>query len=112
VILIVVKFNVKPDWADRWMDHVREFTEATRAEPGNLWFDWSRSIDDPNEWVLVEAFDDDGAGPHVASDHFRAAVEQLPQALVETPRIINTTIAGAREWSRMAEMQVDHNGDG
>ena len=23
MILIVVKFNVKPDWADRWMEHVR-----------------------------------------------------------------------------------------
>lgn len=30
VILIVVKFNVKPDWSDRWMEHVRELTEATR----------------------------------------------------------------------------------
>ena len=107
MILIVVKFNVKPDWADRWMEHVQEFTEATRAEPGNLWFDWSRSVDDPNEWVLVEAFEDDGAGPHVQSDHFQAAIEQLPQALVETPRIINTTIEGARNWSRMAEMHVD-----
>jgi quinol monooxygenase YgiN len=107
VILIVVKFQVKPEWSDRWMDLVREFTEATRAEPGNLWFDWSRSVDDPNEWVLVEAFADDGAGPHVQSDHFKAAMEQLPPALVETPRIINTTIEGADGWSRMGEMQVD-----
>jgi quinol monooxygenase YgiN len=42
VILIVVKFKVKPDWSERWMEHVREFIEATRAEPANLWFDWSR----------------------------------------------------------------------
>jgi quinol monooxygenase YgiN len=107
VILIVVKFKVKPEWSDRWMDHVRGFTDATRAEPGNLWFDWSRSVDDPHEWVLVEAFADDGAVPHVNSDHFKAAIEQLPQALAETPRIINTTIDGADDWSRMAEMQVD-----
>ncbi len=107
MILIVVKFKVKPDWSERWMEHVREFTEATRAEPANLWFDWSRSVEDPDEWVLVEAFEDDGAVPHVTSDHFRAAVEQLPQALVETPRIINTTIEDARDWSRMGEMQVD-----
>jgi len=104
---IVVKFQTKPEWTDRWADLVADFTAATRAEPGNLWFDWSRSVDDPNEWVLVEAFEDDGAGPHVQSDHFRSAIEQLPQALVETPRIINTTIEGARDWSRMAEMQVD-----
>ena len=46
------------------------------------------------------------------SDHFKAAVEQLPQALVETPRIINTTIENTRDWSRMAEMQVGPDGDG
>jgi quinol monooxygenase YgiN len=39
-----------------------EFTEATRAEPGNLWFEWSRSLDDPMEYVLVEAFRDGDAG--------------------------------------------------
>ena len=107
MILIVVKFKVKPDWSERWMEHVHAFTEATRAEPANLWFDWSRSVDDADEWVLVEAFEDDGAVPHVTSDHFKAAIEQLPQALAETPRIINTTIEGATDWSRMAEMQVD-----
>ncbi len=107
MILIVVKFKAKPDWSDRWLDLVRDFTEATRAEPGNLWFDWSRSVEDPSEFVLVEAFRDDGAGPHVNSDHFKRAIQDLPQALVETPRIINTTIAGAEGWSRMAELSVD-----
>ena len=62
MILIVVKFQTKPEWSERWLDLVADFTAATRAEPGNLWFDWSRSVDDPNEFVLVEAFEDDGAG--------------------------------------------------
>jgi hypothetical protein len=60
---------------------VRGFTEATRAEPGNLCFDWSRSVDDPSEFVLVGAFTDDGAGPHVDSDHFKAAMQAKPQGL-------------------------------
>ena len=37
---IVVKFKTKPEWTDRWMDLVADFTAATRAEPGNLWFEW------------------------------------------------------------------------
>lgn len=49
VIFIVVKFHVKPEWVDRWIELTTPFTEATRAEPGNLWFDWSRSIDHPDE---------------------------------------------------------------
>ena len=64
MILIVVKFPVKPEHADAWPQIAREFTEATRAEPGNKWFDWSRSVDDPNEYVLVEAFRDDAAEAH------------------------------------------------
>ena len=65
MIFIVVKFKVKPDWSDRWLGLVQDFTRATRQEPGNLWFDWSRSVEDPNEFVLVEAFKDDAAGDHV-----------------------------------------------
>ena len=62
MIFIVVKFKVKPDWSERWLGLVDSFTQATRQEPGNLWFDWSRSVEDPNEFVLVEAFKDDAAG--------------------------------------------------
>ena len=107
MILIVAKFHVKPEHADFWPDHVAEFTAATRAEPGNLWFDWSRDLQDPNRYVLVEAFTDDGAGPHVDSDHFRKAQTDLPRYLVETPEIINTQIDREPTWDRLGEMSVE-----
>jgi quinol monooxygenase YgiN len=107
MILIVVKMKTKPDWSERWLELVHDFTLATRAEPANLWFEWSRSVDDHNEFVLVEAFEDGGAEPHVNSDHFKKAMQDMPQALAETPRIINTTIEGANDWSRMGELTVD-----
>ena len=73
MILINVRFTVKPDRADDWLDFARPFTEATRAEPGNLWFDWYRSVDDPTEFFLCEAFrEGDAPGEHVGSDHFAA----------------------------------------
>jgi len=106
MIFIVVKYSVKPEWTDRWIDLTRDFTEATRQEPGNLWFDWSRSIDDPNEFVLVEAFKDDAAGAHVNSDHFALAMKTMPQALVKTPEIISEKIA-ADGWNLMGEMTVE-----
>ena len=93
MIFIVVKFETKPEWADRWQELVASFTAATRAEEGNLWFEWSRSLDDPAEYVLVEAFrDDEAGGAHVNSDHFKRAMQELPQALKSTPKIINKTI--------------------
>jgi quinol monooxygenase YgiN len=107
VILIVVKFKTKPEWSERWLDLVQEFTVATRAEPANLWFEWSRSVDDPCTFVLVEAFEDGGAEPHVNSDHFKQALQDLSQALSETPQIINTSIEGASDWSLMGELTID-----
>ena len=106
MIFITVKWPVKPEHADQWLDLVKVFTEATRAEPGNLWFDWSRSVDDPNEYVLVEAFQDDAAEAHVSAPHFKQAQADLPQYLVETPRIVNFQIPG-EEWSRLGEMEVN-----
>ncbi len=107
MIFITAKFRVLPEHAEAWPEISREFTEATRAEPGCLWFDWSRSLDDENEYVLVEAFRDGEAGAaHVQSDHFKAAQRELPQYLVETPRIVNTTV-DQDGWSELGEMAVD-----
>jgi quinol monooxygenase YgiN len=108
MFLIVVKFQVKPEWTERWMDLVGPFTEATRAEPGNLFFDWSRSLEDPQEFVLVEGFTDDGAGPHVSSDHFRDAIASMPQALLATPRIISKQVDGDG-FGPMGEMTIEQD---
>ena len=60
---------------------VAEFTEGTRNEPGNLWFDWSRSLEDPSEYVLVEGFRDGDAGKeHVTSEHFKKFIAEMPAA--------------------------------
>jgi len=107
LIFITAKFRVKPEDADRWPEISRSFTEATRAEPGCLWFDWSRSLDDPHEYVLVEAFRDDDAGEaHVQSDHFQTARRELPPHLAETPRIVNFSVPGT-DWSELGELAVD-----
>jgi quinol monooxygenase YgiN len=106
VIFITAKFRVRAEHADSWAEITREFTEATRAEPGNLWFDWSRSLDDPTEYVLVEAFRDGDAGAaHVQSDHFATATATLPGYLVETPQIVSQTVE-QDGWSELGEMRV------
>ncbi|MGB3304289.1 MAG: putative quinol monooxygenase [Gordonia sp. (in: high G+C Gram-positive bacteria)] len=102
---IVVKFQVKPESAETWPAIVADFTAATRAEPGNLWFDWSRSVEDPNEYVLVEAFTDDGAGPHVSSDHFAKGLQAMRPHLVSTPKIVSRQVDGDG-WGEMGELQI------
>ena len=71
-----------------------------------MWFDWSRSLEDPTEYMLVEAFlDGDAGAAHVQSDHFKEAIGALPQYLVETPRIISQMI-DQDDWSELGEMTV------
>lgn len=107
MILIVVKHPVREEYSDTWPDLVKSFTVATRAEPGNISFDWYRSAENPNEWLLVEVFRDGDAGTHhVESAHFQAAVAKLPQWLSEVPEIIHVESTG-EGWARMSELQVE-----
>jgi quinol monooxygenase YgiN len=106
MISIVVKFTVRPEFSDEWLDRTRAFTEATRGEAGNLWFEWSRSADDPNRFVLLEGFVDADAGAdHVNSAHFKEAIDQTPPMLAHTPQILYAVLEGT-EWSPLAEMAV------
>jgi quinol monooxygenase YgiN len=105
MIFICVKWKVKPEYADRWPELSRDFTESTRAEEGNLFFEWSRSVDDPDQYVLIEAFKDDAAEAHVTSEHFKRAQAELPQYVVETPYIRNMQIPG-EHWDRLSEFEV------
>ncbi|ADB34308.1 Antibiotic biosynthesis monooxygenase [Kribbella flavida DSM 17836] len=107
MIFITAKFPVLPEHADDWPAITADFTAATRAEPGCLWFDWSRSVDDPTEYVLVEAFaDDEAATAHVTSAHFQAAQQTLPPHLAETPRIVNVKLDQSN-WSELGELAVN-----
>jgi quinol monooxygenase YgiN len=104
VIYISAKFPVKPEHADAWPEISREFTEATNAEDGCLFFEWSRSLADPTTYVLLEAFrDDEAGGEHVKSAHFKKATEELPAYLARTPDIINVKVDG---WSELGELAV------
>jgi quinol monooxygenase YgiN len=105
MIFIVVKYAVKPESIEQWPEIVREFTEATRAEPGNLWFEWSHSLDVANEFVLVEAFQDDAGESHVSSDHFAKGLESMRPHLESTPKIVSRQVEG-EGWDEMGELQV------
>lgn len=102
MILIVVKQRVRAKYADEWPSLVEEFTMSTRGEPGNISFEWCRSAEDPNLWVLIEVFRDGEAGKaHVESAHFKKATSQLPGWLAGVPEIIHVEAPG-EGWERMS----------
>ena len=103
MILVVVKQPVRAKYADDFASLIDEFTEATRAEEGNISFDWCRSADDPNLWILIEVFRDRESGDaHVQTAHFKAAMEQMPRYLAAAPEIINVEVPGD-SWSAVSE---------
>ena len=106
MILIVAKIRVRSEYADAFPSLMEPFTQATRAEPGNLGFDWSRDVTDPSLYVLVEAFRDGDAGAaHVNSEHFKAAIDRMADVIAERPEIVNVDVPDG--WARMAEVQFD-----
>ncbi|MGI8693666.1 MAG: putative quinol monooxygenase [Geodermatophilaceae bacterium] len=104
MIFIVVKFTVRPERSDEWLALVDDFTQATRAEEGNLFFEWSRSVDNADQFVLVEAFRDGAAGgAHVNSDHFKTAMSWMPDVVARKPDIVNVEVP-QDGWGEMGEI--------
>lgn len=105
MILIVVKWKIRPEKVDGWLAEIDPFTQAVRAEEGNLFFEWSRSVDEPDTFVLVEGFRDAAAGEaHVATDHFQKVLEWTPDWVAERPQIIHVNSAEATGWGEMGEV--------
>lgn len=103
---IVVKFPVKDESVDQWPEIVADYTRACRAEEGNLFFEWSRSLDNPNEFILVEGFTNEGAAAHVASPHFQQGIDAMRPHLTATPKIVSRQIDGDG-WDEMGELRIE-----
>jgi quinol monooxygenase YgiN len=104
MIFIVVKFTIRADRSDEWLALADEFTQTTCSEEGNLFFEWSRSVDNPHQFFLVEAISSGQAGEiHVNSEHFRTAMTWMPEVIAETPQIVNVEV-GQDGWGRMGEL--------
>ena len=106
MILIVVKFPVRPERADEWSGLAAEYAAAVNAEEGSLFFEWSRSLDEPNTFVCVEGFRDAAAGAaHVGTDAFKRFVEQAPDLVSAQPQIIYVDAPDVPGFGPMGEVQ-------
>jgi quinol monooxygenase YgiN len=106
VILIVVKFPVRPDRAEEWADLAAGYARAVRSEEGNLFFEWSRSLDEPDTFVCVEGFRDADAGAsHVGTQAFKDFVERAPDLVAAQPQIVYVDAPDVSGWGPMGEIQ-------
>ena len=105
MVSITVRYRVRPEWVDRWLEMVDEFTVETRKERANLWFIWTRNVDDPSEFFLIEAHREELVEEHLASPLIPKITREWPEALLETPQILMATLPGD-DWSVMERMPV------
>ena len=105
MIFIVMKFPVRPDKAEEWEPVALQYARDVNSEEGCLFYDWARSIDDPNEWVCTEGFrDQDAAVAHVNSPAFKKFVDVAPDLVAAQPKIVNFTI-DQDGWGPMGEIK-------
>ena len=71
MICVAVTYVIKPGHEEEAVALFRALTEATRAEPGCLFYQAHRSTTDPRRFFLYEQYDDQAAlDAHRASGHF------------------------------------------
>ena len=105
MIFIVVKFPVRPEKAQEWEPVALQYARDVNSEAGCLFYDWHRSVDDPDEWVCTEGFRDQAAAvAHVNSPAFKNFVEVAPDLVSAQPKIINFTI-DQDDWGPMGEIK-------
>ena len=106
MILIVLKIPVRPDRAEEWAAVAADYARTVNSEEGCLFFEWSRSIEEPDTWVTVEGFRDAAAGAaHTGTQAFRDFVAQAPDYVAAQPQIIYVDTPDVAGWGPMGEIR-------
>ncbi len=105
MILINVKFPIRPEKIDEWLVLAEEYAKAVNEEEGCLFFEWSRSLLDPHEFVTIEGFrDSDAGGAHMKTGHVANFMGTAPDLVSAQPKIIYVDAAGVDGWGPMGEI--------
>ena len=94
--VVSAKWRAKQGKEQRLEEIVRELIEPSRAEPGNLLYEPSRSPEDPQLFYLYEQYEDEaGYHAHMETEHFTRLVkeEAIPEILEAREREFFETLA-------------------
>jgi quinol monooxygenase YgiN len=71
MVVLIVKFVVKPGCGDAFKQHMRFMEENSRKEPGCLMYIGHQSTEDPTHFAFYEQYTDKAAlEAHAASPYF------------------------------------------
>lgn len=105
MILIMLKMPIRPEKTQEWLALADSYTKAVRAEPGNNFFQFSRSLEDENEYVCIEGFADAAAGQeHMKQDHVAHFMNAAPDCVSARPKIIYVDAEEVEGFVEMGEI--------
>jgi quinol monooxygenase YgiN len=97
--VVSAHWRAKEGKEDRLAELIEELAPPSRAEPGSLFYQAQRSVDDPRLFYLYEQYADEAAyQAHMDSEHFTRLVkeEAIPDLLETRERAFYTTIVDER----------------
>lgn len=106
MILINVKFPVKAERIDEWIALAAQYQKDVGAEEGNVYFEWSRSMDDGCVFYAIECFKDSDAGAaHMQTQHVANFMAVAPDLVAAQPHIVFVDSSSIAGWAAMGEIQ-------
>jgi quinol monooxygenase YgiN len=89
MILINIKMQIRPEKMDDWLAAADAYAKDVNSEDGCLFFQWSRSLTDDNEFICIEGFTDaEAGGTHVKQPYVKKFFETAPDFVATQPQII------------------------
>jgi quinol monooxygenase YgiN len=83
-VVIVARAIVKEGQEVAFVDVAKVLVEATRKEPGCIFYNLYQSPQDPKSFIFYEEYKDDAAfASHGSSEHFKAFAGAIPDMLAE-----------------------------
>jgi autoinducer 2-degrading protein len=87
MFVVCVHVHVKPENVEQFIEATLQNARSTVEEPGALRFDVLQQIDDPNRFVLYEAYRDEaGAKAHKETAHYAKWRETVEPWMAEPRR--------------------------
>jgi quinol monooxygenase YgiN len=89
MILINIKMQIRPEKMDAWLALADSYAKDVNTEDGCLFFQFSRSLNDENEFICIEGFRDaDAGGTHVKQPYVKRFFDTAPDLVATQPQII------------------------
>jgi quinol monooxygenase YgiN len=88
MILVISRLRIRPETRTEFVAAIQAAVSPSRAEPGNMGYDISESMSEPNYFVLMERWKSHAESrAHLQSPHAQDLLRVMAQCAAEMPRI-------------------------